>query len=51
VEVPLLKRRLNLKKVLFELYFKAKIMPDRITWMKFKEALQDYRYPNQPSID
>lgn len=51
VEVPILKRKVNLKKVLFELFFKSKAMPVSITWKQFKECLQDYRFPSTPTID
>lgn len=51
MEVPILKRKINLKKALFELFFKSKIMPESITWKQFKECLQDYRFPSVPTID
>lgn len=51
MEVPILKRKINLKKVLFELFFKSKILPESITWKQFKESIQDYRFPSAPSID
>jgi hypothetical protein len=49
--VPIIKRAINLKKVLFELYFKAKQLPERTSWKQFKEAIQDYRFLPEPSID
>lgn len=51
MEVPILNRKINLKKVLFELFFKSKIMPETLTWKQFKECIQDYRFLSTPSID
>lgn len=51
LEVPLIKRKISLRKVLFELHSKAKKLPEHITWLQFKEAIQDYRFPPEPSID
>lgn len=51
IEVPIIKRVISLKKVMFELYSKAKKIPEHVSWMDFREAIQGYRFYAEPSID
>ncbi len=39
IEIPILQRHITLKKILFELYYKAKILPNRISWLPLLQQI------------
>ena len=51
MSIPLIKREINLKKAIFQLFVKSKKYKEKIDWNTFIEAIKNYKFPNLPTID
>ncbi len=49
--IPLIKKTINLKKVLFQIAYKESDLPDKIKWEDFQSTLKYFWHPNEPTID